>query len=168
MRTRRSGIARQTVAVSAVALVLAAAAALEYSQLQSIGSRPASTTTETETVTVTSSVSPAASAFLIFHQEGSPCGFMHSPWGVTVRNQTWNSTEVQPPNGLHEIQSMMPGEGAGTIYNASMAAIVFLLTAGVYDYTMIPAGVGGSNASGTVTMRGVDVAIQFPSDFCPP
>jgi hypothetical protein len=170
MKTRRSAMAKQTITLSALALVLAAVAALEYSQAQSLSSRPASTstTTETKTVEVTSSSSFAGSAFLIFHQEGTPCGFVHSQWGVTVQNQTWNETEVEPPNGLHEIQSMMPGESAGTTYNASLATITFLLTDDVYNYTIIPAGVGGSSASGTVTMEGTDVAIQFPSDFCPP
>jgi hypothetical protein len=170
MRTRRSAIAKQTVALSALALVLAAVAALEYSQAQSLNSRPASTSTptETKTVEVTSSSSLAGSSFLIFHQEEIPCGFVRSPWAVTVQNQTWNETEVEPPNGLHEIESMTPGEDAGTTYNASLATITFLLTDGVYNYTMIPAGVGGSNASGAVTMDGTDVAIQFPSDFCPP
>ena len=163
-------MAKQTVALSTLALVLAAVAALEYSQAQSLSSRPASTstTTETKTVEVTSSSSVAGSAFLIFHQDKIPCGFVRSPWAVTVRNETWNATEVEPPNDLHEIESMMPGEGAGTIYNASLATITFLLTDGLYNYTMIPAGVGGSSASGTVTIDGMDVAIQFPSDFCPP
>ena len=162
-------MAKQTIALSAAALVLAAVAALEYSQAQSHSSRPASTstTTETKTVEVTSTNSFAGSAFLIFHQEGIPCGFVRSPWAVTVQNQTWNETEAEPPSGLHEIESMMPGEGAGTIYNASLATITFLLTDGVYNYTMIPTGVGGSLASGKVTIDGTDVAIQFPSDFCP-
>lgn len=166
----QSAVAKQTAALSVVVLVLAALAALEYSQAQSLSSRPASTstTTETETVEVASSSSLAASAFLIFHQEEVPCGFIHSPWAVTVQNRTWNETEVEPPSGLHEIESMMPGEGAGTTYNASLATITFLLTDGVYNYTMIPAGVGGSVASGAVTIEGTDVAIQFPSDFCPP
>jgi hypothetical protein len=161
---------REAVALSAVALVLAAVAALEYSQAQSPSSRQTSTftSTETETVTVTSSSSLAGSAFLIFRQQEVPCAFMHSPWGVTVQNQTWNETEVQPPNGLHEIQTMLPGESSGTGYNASEATITFLLTDGAYNYTIIPAGVGGANSSGTVTVEGADVAVQFPSNFCPP
>lgn len=163
-------MAKQTIALSVLALVLAAVAALEYSQAQNLSSRPASTstTTETKTIEVSSSSSIATSAFLIFHQEEIPCGFVRSPWAVTVENRTWNETEVEPPNGLHEIESMMPGEGAGTTYNASLATITFLLTDGVYNYTMIPAGVGGSNSSGVVTVDGTDVAIEFPSDFCPP
>src|SRR5271155_1214647 len=168
MRTRRSAMAKQTIALSTLALVLAAA--FEYSQVQSLSSRQTSTstTTETKTVEVTSSSPFAGSAFLIFHQEEIPCGFVRSPWAVTVQNQTSNETEVEPPNGLHEIESMEPGEDAGTTYNASLATITFLLTDGVYNYTMIPAGVGGSNASRTVTIDGIDIAIQFPSDFCPP
>ncbi len=93
---------------------------------------------------------------------------MHTPWGVTVKDETGNETEVQPPGGLKEIQTMFPGEGAGSRYDANQSTIAFLLSNGVYNYTMIPLGVGGKNGTGTITVDGADVTVQFPSDYSPP
>jgi hypothetical protein len=150
MRTRRTAIGKAVAVLSIITLVLATALGVVLVAPQS----PSRTT--------------ATSAFLIFHQQGDPCGFMHLPWGVTITNETGNETEVQPPGSLKEIQTMLQGETAGSGYDANQSTIAFLLSNGVYNYTMIPPGVGGKNGTGTVTVDGADVAVQFPSNFCPP
>jgi hypothetical protein len=123
--------------------------------------------TVTTIVTATSSAPLAENAFVIFHQQESPCGFIHYPWGVTIENKTSNETLVQPPSGLGEIRSMMPGEEAGTLYNGNDSTIAVLLSNGEYNYTLLPLGIGGKNySSGTVAVNGVVVMVQFPNDFC--
>jgi hypothetical protein len=69
---------------------------------------------------------------------------MHTPWGVTIKNETGNETEVQPPGSLKEVQTMFPGAGSG--YDANQSTIAFLLSNGVYNYTMIPHGWEGRTA----------------------
>ncbi len=125
--------------------------------------------TVTSTVTATSSAPLAENAFVIFHQQESPCGFMRYPWGVTVGNKTGNWTQVQPPSGLKEIQTLTPGVETGGHYGLNASTITFLLSNGAYNYTLLPAGLGGKNyTSGPITVEGKVVAIQFPNGFCPP
>jgi len=123
----------------------------------------------TSTVTATSSAPLAENAFVIFHQQESACGFMRYPWGVTIENKTSNETLVQPPNGLGEIRTMLPGEQAGTGYNVNASTITVLLSNGEYTYTLLPLGLGGRNhTTGAVAVNGASVVVQFPNNFCPP
>lgn len=112
MRTRRSAIAKQTAAISAVALVLAAAAALEYSQLQSLGSRPASTTTETVTVSdyATGAAAQVNQTF-VEHMFLLTSGDASAVVGQFSKNATvsWTGTSVGPDTSVPSLNGNYTG-----------------------------------------------------------
>jgi hypothetical protein len=140
----------------------------EYYQVNTLNSQLGQSKSAS-TQTSSSSAPLDKNAFVIFHQQESLCGFMRYPWAVTIGNKTSNETLVQPPTGLKEIQSMFPGEQAGTRYNVNASTITVLLSNGEYNYTLLPLGLGGkNNTSGTVAVNGSSVAVQFPNDFCAP
>ncbi len=167
MRTTTSRWARDGALVTlGAALMLVVLLVLQ--SLVGSGLLSAKTLTSTITMTATPS-SSSGEAFVIFHQQESGCGFIHFPWGVTIENKTSNETLVQPPSGLSELKSLLPGEGAGTRYSDNASTIAVLLSNGEYNYTLLPSGLGGKNhTSGGFSVDGAAIAIQFPNDFCAP
>ena len=129
-------------------IVLSLISAAEYDQVQSLSSRQVSTTT------MTSTSSLASDSFVIFHQMNS-CGFMTTPWAVTVGNET----EVQPPGKA--VPNYVSGETEANGYDANLSTIAFFLSNGAYSYAVNPQWLGGNSTTGTITVQGTDVVLLF-------
>jgi hypothetical protein len=142
------------VAVLVIILIaLAAISVIEYNQIQHLESNSSTT----------SVASSSTGMFLIFQQK-DPCGYLDAPWEVTVSNQTWTKTSVQPPGAIVPMNGTIENQG----YNSSLSIISFYLSQGIYNYVVQPYHAAGfANASATVTMRNSDVHFQF-NGGCPP
>ncbi len=105
----------------------------------------------------------SASSFLLhevlFTQEGacSPAVYA-APWSVVLNNK---STIIEPPG------SVLPSNGnsaSPTFKNYSV--IVFAITAGTYDYAVLPDGMAQSTGIVTVNSPDAPVLVVGPTMMC--